>query len=180
MPLFFRRIQRAVTKAFTLAELLVLIVIIGVISALTIPNVWSNTEEVKRRALIQSTFNTFEEHFVRENFAEEHTLPTATRWANLRNVLQHDRVCGFGGSPQATCTSPGDTTTDGGGFRLQTGAWVYNLMDSASATSTADVFTVDVNGNGLPNKNCKDRFPYVVNHQTGVVEFSGCTVTYMQ
>ena len=175
-------------NAFTLTELLMVLVAIGVIASILVPKVVVAGQNNSRRAQLQVVLQSLEGHFYDENLSGNQFLGGADRWANLQNQLQVSQLCAFG---QSACLPPGVTnvaTFAGGALRLQNGMVVYGLL--SEPTSTTDDFYVDVNGNEGPNlgglgganiaDDCNDRFHFNINHVTGEVTPIECTIAFMR
>jgi prepilin-type N-terminal cleavage/methylation domain-containing protein len=175
-------------NAFTLVELLIVFVAIGIIASILLPKVVMAGQNNSRRAQLQVVLQSLEGHFYDENVRGDQFLVDTVRWANLQTKLQVSQVCAFG---QSACLPPGVTnsaTFAGGALRLQNGMVVYGLL--SDPTSTTDDFYVDVNGDEGPNlgglgganiaDDCEDRFHFNINHVTGEVNPIECTIAFMR
>jgi prepilin-type N-terminal cleavage/methylation domain-containing protein len=183
---FKRTVQQ---NAFTLVELLTVLVAIGVIAAILVPKVLSAGQRTSQRTQLQVILETIEGHFYDEHLRGDNFLPTADRWTTLQNKLQTRQSCNFGMGNLAPCLPPGvldNASVGGGAVHLNNGMIVYGLL-STPATPTDD-FYVDVNGDEGPNlgglggtniaNDCNDRFHFSVDNVTGEVVPIECTVDF--
>jgi prepilin-type N-terminal cleavage/methylation domain-containing protein len=174
-------------SAFTLVELLMVLVAVGIIASILVPKVVVAGQNNSRRTQLQVVLQSLEGHFYDENVRGDQFLVDTVRWANLQNKLQVSQVCAFG---QSACLPPSVTnvaTFGGGALRLQNGMVVYGLLSDPA--STTDDFYVDVNGDEGPNlgglggsniaNDCEDRFHFNINHVTGEVTPIECTVDFI-
>jgi|GEM_PF-3823288 len=167
-------------KGFTLTELMISVVIIGVICAIMIPQIWANSEDIKRQATLRLTLASFENHFMRENMTNQQTNTAAVRWAAMKSGMQYKFACGSGeASAIGVCAGVTPVATASGfGFDLNSGVTVHGLFDNNTGT---DLFHLDLNGSQAPNLNCSDRHTFSVNNATGQVGYPNtCTRTLVE
>jgi prepilin-type N-terminal cleavage/methylation domain-containing protein len=174
-------------NAFTLVELLTVLVAIGVIAAILVPKVMVAGQQAAQRTQLQVMIETIDGHFYDEHLNGNQFLTENERWATLQNKLQTSQTCNFGMGNLAPCLPPGvpdNATVGGGAVRLNNGMTLYGLL--STPTSTNDDFYVDVNGNEGPNlgglgganiaDDCNDRFHFNLNNVTGEITPIECTV----
>ncbi|MBE7706548.1 MAG: type II secretion system protein [Cyanobacteria bacterium SIG30] len=173
-------------KAFTLAEVLITLAIIGVVAALTIPSVITNYQNQERVAALKKTFSAIanttnlaiNEHGPisgweigkdnngkdSEDFANKYLIPYLRVAKNCGT--RSDGECAYeyyslsGSGPS---TFP-DTYTK---FYLSDGALVFlrtNNKETSNGKQLQGQITIDVNGNKPPNKIGLDvfRFYYMI------------------
>lgn len=140
------------TKAYTLAETLLTLVIIGIISALTIPTLKHNADEKKFVTLTQKAFNTISDATVRletkygnSNFWNSSNYP---KW--YKEVMNFDL-----GAPVNTNVK--STSFAGSSYTLWNSNNTYIGADGmywridTKKEKDAPNFIVDINGPQLPN-----------------------------
>jgi prepilin-type N-terminal cleavage/methylation domain-containing protein len=173
--------------AFTLVELLVGLVVIGVIASMLVPKVLSASQQASQRTQLQVILETLENHFYDERLKGNNFLTANERWTTLQNSLQTRQTCVFGMGNLAPCLPPGvpdNASVGGGAVRLNNGMTIYGLL-SLPASATDD-FYVDINGDQGPNlgglgganiaDDCNDRFHFNLNNLTGEITPIECTV----
>ncbi len=166
-----------ITKAFTLAEVLITLAIIGVIAALTIPSVVQNYQKTQTVTQLKKAYSALANT---TNLAIAEHGPVIT-W-NLENnkskefadtylipYLKVSKNCGYTTSGDCafkyTYLNSNDVQQDTGStrFYLNDGTFIVLHAYDASGTykvSYADVF-VDLNGQKKPNKFGKDIFHFI-------------------
>lgn len=157
-------------RGFTIAELLIAMVIIGVIATLTIPAAMNNISKYRYRSALKKslsvTNNALEKHYAQTNL-------TASDYSTSEQIVdeifkQHTVV--IDGTDEFTsddCTGSVFTTSDGMVFCVQ------NFKSEASASQTGKCnydntvpcvenegpnLWIDVNGAKKPNKNTESSF----------------------
>jgi prepilin-type N-terminal cleavage/methylation domain-containing protein len=165
-------LKSALNKGFTLTELVIVVAIIGVISAMMIPKVWVNSQHIQRQSTLRTTITVLENHFASEHMRDEQGSGEAARWAAMKTAFQYQTACGSGEADIAVCAG-GSATADGYGFIFNSGVSVHGLLDNLTGT---DSFYVDLNGAGEPNLDCADRHTLVINNGTGEITYPNtCT-----
>ena len=172
-------------KGFTLAEVLITLVIIGVIAAMTIPTLINKTNDQEYISRLKKTYSTLSQ--ATKQIISDEGLPRADMggWANshesiynlYKKYLSNAKEC----NPGETCFAPIDykkyksTTsanwdmgnqTNLGRLVLADGTIVsfYYQSDSCSGKSCARVH-VDVNGQKGPNMYGKDAFRFYIGEE---------------
>lgn len=156
-------------KAFTLAEVLISLMIMGVVSALTIPQLKSHSDEQKYVALAQKAYNTI----VNATTLAETKYGEFQFWDSGKVIDYYKSVMEI--QPHSGTLS---STLDGvGGGDRQTVSYSFMTADgfywmvSPGATST---FLVDVNGIQPPNIVGIDGHNFYVKNE-GVTGANDCT-----
>ena len=180
-------------KAFTLAEVLITLVIIGVIGALTVPALIQNTQKQEYVSALKKAYSTLSQ--ASQQIIAEEGSPRCDEggWAcnydsihaaykkhlNIAKECKNNKEC-F--APKYTELSPGRTETYNGfsnGFVLTDGSSITFGNITEDCTSgywgnepyCARIF-VDVNGHKAPNKIGIDLFDFVIK-ESGLKP-SGC------
>ncbi len=175
------RLRLAKTKAFTLAEVLITLVIIGVIAAITVPTIHANSQEKALKSSLKKNYSVLKQFFERYYFRNgERFIPDAAAQAYyLKAILKQDlnimADCGFAGGGYYPCF--GDTMGnvyktyngkssinwalyDDGHLVLTDGSYI---MLENGTNSTNLYISVDVNGPGKkPNRLGKDLFMFQI------------------
>lgn len=154
--------------AFTLAEVLIVLGIIGIIAEITIPTLVQDITEKQYKVAYKKTYSTLYQTLLRAN--QEQTLTPYSGTisalnginANFNAIKQYLKIANDCNTEAMTsgCWASGETQrgeTVGYSFVDNSGtAWKVSRTDgNASAYSVL----VDVNGNKTPNKYGYDRFP---------------------
>lgn len=153
---------------FTLAEVLITLVVIGVIAAMTIPTVINNTKKQEYVSKLKKAYSTLAQTTSRaivdngpittwsvDNtiFAEKYLLPYLSISKNCKFDVASDD-CKY--SYQLLNLSPRNV---GYHFYLNDGSMIAPTAVSASTADYADIL-IDVNGNKQPNTMGKDVFHF--------------------
>ncbi len=177
-------------QAFTLVELLVVLLAIGIISSIAVPKVLSAGRQTQQRTQLQVVLDTLDTHFYDEHLKGNQFLPVAQRWVSLQDKLQTRQTCGLGVGNLLDCLPQGvldNSLVGGGAVQLNNNMIIYGILSTPD--STTDDFYVDINGDEGPNlggqggsttaalaNDCNDRFRFNINHVTGEVTPIECTV----
>jgi len=154
-------------NAFTLIELLLGLVIVGVIAALTIPNVM---DYLNRRILASQVKDNITEMYtlITEQLTDNKTTDlTVTAFANPASLITH-----FDVSPQAPASWPAYRTLEGEEASVTPGGSTVLLKNGTMLSYSYDgdnkigTFTIDTNGIEAPNIAGRDLFQYDINLQT--------------
>ncbi len=136
--------------AYTLAETLLTLAIIGVIAALTIPTLRSNAEEKKFVSLTQKAFNTISEATARV----ENKHGNSEFWVTNNLSAWYKEVMNIDIGAKADNSIESSDIAGGGPYRL----WNADTLISAdgmywnfSTNANSPDFVVDVNGPQSPN-----------------------------
>lgn len=161
-------------KAFTLAEVLITLSIIGVVAAITIPTLMQNMNDNAFRVAYKRAYSDMSQAF--EQAIQEHSLSprsaawdigaTDSEWAVLKGAFKVAQECTP--SKLDVCWQPGDVVCNGCGGTTGSPT-VSNNSDSfvdASGRSWArynsgeNIYLIDTNGAKPPNKFGKDRWMF--------------------
>ena len=165
------------TIAFTLAETLIVMGIIGVVAALTLPNLNSSTGEKEKVAKLQKIYSNlqdalgraeavygpYEEWFI--NDGEDMDKITKRTFDRITEFLKYSKNCTISNNCNFTFDS---TNSDGDNVRnskyvifLQDGATVgfSTFWTSHYNRYITDIY-VDIDGNKGANEECKDYFKF--------------------
>ncbi|MCR5261787.1 MAG: prepilin-type N-terminal cleavage/methylation domain-containing protein [Candidatus Gastranaerophilales bacterium] len=176
-------------NAFTLAEILITIVIIGIIAAATIPVMINKTNQIETMTALNKSYSLIQKALyaaqAKHGGISVWEIPetgNAARAEALANyILPHIhvmKVCGTGSGcfPNTTYKylngsewSNIDQRTDLYKFVMNDGISVaIKMYDDASPNSQG--FFVDVNGFKLPNTRGKDEFVFVLDTKTNMIQ----------
>lgn len=175
---------------FTLAEVLVTLGIIGVVSALTIPTFVSNSENRAHAAKLSSTITAVEEAFASmmatdavQEFAETEFYRADSAAARAANLGLHIKLSGsaeaiadyYGANPEITTLDDASLLPDFDTiFQLKNGALLFyyedpNSIDRADAEAEGlyinervGTLAIDVNGAEGPNRWGRDLFQFII------------------
>lgn len=136
-------------NAFTLAEVLIALVIIGVIASMTIPTLLNNTNSQEYRTALKKSIAVINQAVTLHYALEGKTVADYTTANDLRdgllmkrlNVVSTSLGLGYKGSGTATVV-----TADGIAYSFQSSA----ACDDSGQTVCYNVF-IDVNGDKKPN-----------------------------
>lgn len=159
-------------KGFTLAEVLVTLVVIGIVAALTIPALIQSTNQAELKTALKKSLATLNQAIVMSvaqdsvdaGTCDNCTSANKTALANFfiakLNVL----------SSNVTATDPYFYTADGMKFTVSTmGGTCGNATSSNDPASANCVVTVDVNGDKLPNNLSSGNATYAFRDQYRLV-----------
>ncbi|MBR1680712.1 type II secretion system protein [bacterium] len=180
--------------AFTLAETLIVMGIIGVVAALTLPNLNSSTGDKEKVAKVKKVYSNLNDAMGRaiavygpfnEWFTNDNSRTTqVTRFASrMEEFLKVSKDCGTSGTGCFVSNATAhknysgntvDATLTGTNyyrFILADGtALLFGLTRESSETYTYPIIYIDIDG---PNKgsgtSAKDIFAFVVNQTTGEI-----------
>ena len=179
----FGRVSERVAKAFTLAEVLITLVIIGVIAAITIPTLINKTQNQEFVSKLKKTYSTLAQA-TNLIIAEEGTPKASVGgWASsqeniysmYRKHLLNAKECGS----EAGCFRNGTIKylngnnygdfDNGGGLILSDGTQVqFEYMSSAcsstyyGSSNRCAMIWVDLNGEKKPNQMGRDIFRFAL------------------
>lgn len=190
-------------KAFTLAEVLITLVIIGVVAAITVPTIQSNANQQAHKAQFKKAVSTIngalqktviDMGFVPECYYSKGVSGTDAYhfddckefleafYQNLNITKKCDQALADGCTAEYEGTITGNCSTGFSTASLKTrNAYVFNdgmiFMPYVSYPGYP-VFAVDINGMRNPNKGGHDLFPFMISSKNGgqSIEFypSGC------
>ena len=178
-------------KAFTLAETLITLTILGVIATITIPQLKTNVQEKVTVAKVSNTFKLLEDSYrlARMRYGDMKKWGLETAVCNKSDP--NARYCDSTSNPSSYIAMQkllGDVVDEYGSlrtpfsylsgesrgtqtyyFRLKNGAWVGSLwVENPRCTTNFGViknycgdFTVDINGADGPNRVGRDKFVFI-------------------
>lgn len=176
-------------KGFTLAEVLITLVIIGIIAAMTIPTLVSNYHKDQTVTQLKKAYSDVSQAVKLSSV--ENGNPTSWDWPASDSTdelttfvetyiipyLLISRNCGKAIDPSA-CTvktrkymAGNNFFNDGYEIIANNGHFIEMRFNGATVTQLH--FAVDINGDGLPNMIGKDVFPISLTKSKGVVNFWG-------
>lgn len=141
--------------AFTLAELMIVVLILGQIATFTIPKLITSQQNSKKKAVFRETYSTLSEMLNVGRMTGE-IVWDGPEWNTLAfKRLNHVKACptnseseGCWAPASATCNSSYDEP----GMRLHNGATVVGFdTDASSVGDYSDSFGIDWNGLEGPN-----------------------------
>lgn len=186
--------------AFTLAEVLITLGIIGIVAAITIPQLINNYKAKRLRTQFLKSYSTIQQAFKEMEADDVSTDPTTYNtleyYKTFMNYLQAPMDCGIGDNKYLPCVYMRDSSSkdykpyktyngktnasmilfDDGQIALQDGTLL--LFENYAATMTALV-SVDLNGyNNKPNRWGYDLFTFqLVDNQLKAMGDTGTTYT---
>lgn len=174
-------------NAFTLAETLIALIIIGVVAAITIPNVINTIDDMQYKTGYKSALadacivwkSMVSNYEITERASIYDDTAAQNNFTVFKNYFKVAKTCGFSGNSNSECWdfSGGQIAPAGAAAYVPLTAsdmsyaafidtqgrqWIKN---SASSTFGEIIF-VDINGFKAPNKFGKDRFPFFPSLQT--------------
>lgn len=175
-------------KAFTLAEILITLGIVGIIAALTIPSLIKSTNEMELTSAFKKAYSVANQAYklaVQENgngfggWTSGTTL-SYTKFNALKAQLKVTKTCTFGSTIKGQCWAPSGVgllnygISSCGAFSNSAGAQEVNetfitndgmfwMLYSYSGTTGADMILIDVNGFKGPNDWAKDVYIFDMN-----------------
>lgn len=180
----FRNKFKISKNGFTLAEVLITLVIVGVIAAMTIPTVINNTKKQEYVSRLKKTYSALSQASAKIIAEEGSAVNWATSTETIYNLLKKNLVnvkeCGTGsGCFQGEYKWKDNTTAhdfDSANrykFTLADGAFVSMTKDYGDFSSTCSanlsgsvnvcqIILVDINGAKKPNKVGQDTFAFVL------------------
>lgn len=181
--------MRKIFTAFTLAEVLITLGIIGIVAEMTIPTLMQDTQErvavvklLKFNATLQQAVELWKQDIGCTEDAYSCLVPqglpdqVCSDFDQISKFMRISQNIGFGTAdwlPAQTLNYYGDAQTGpaGGVSNLSSGTCKYMLQDGTSFTMDVDPIGfsiyVDVNGKKPPNRMGKDTFPFMVGYGTG-------------
>ena len=175
-------------KAFTLAEILITLMVIGVISALVIPAVIQDTQDAEFKTLYKKAFamaslatkqGVFDSLFMARSTVYE-AAPSLYNFNVFKNQFSIAKQCYNDNNNECWNYDGEKACTDacggaGGGYpNLSYYAFIDNSgMAWSMYSTTEDIILVDTNGDKAPNRYGKDRWTFVYKDQQNVRITSG-------
>lgn len=170
----FINVKKA-SLAFTLAEVLITLGIIGIIAEITIPTLYSNMVEQQTVGVLKKEYSVFSQAYamaVQANGTPDTWITSTTVgdptsgmniYNNLAPYLKVSKNCGFGPGCLPVPFAPLDDSDTSQGFvkfQLVDGTIVY-LRSWGGAIDVGPIW-VDVNGFKGPNQKGKDLFYFIL------------------
>lgn len=169
------------TKAFTLAEVLITLGIIGIIAAITIPILMNNIDDIKYKSAYKKVYSEISQIFVKaiqeQSFESRDSatalVATASEWSVIQNGFKVVKSCDVNHLNE--CWAVGDRVCTGacsGGGGAPAIGWSNSFIDASGRswseyTTYENIFLVDVNGFTGPNRFGKDRWIFVLQNADG-------------
>lgn len=170
--MFVRTAKKPRPKAFTLAEVLITLGIIGVVASMTIPTLMHSTQEQEFKTGYKKAYSVILQALQKANSDNVLTPFSGTTGgigfkANFQALEQYFSVvydCDTGHLSNCWNTSTGSET-----YRNEQSSAVLSFIDksgmawrmrTADSSTATPIILVDINGNKLPNKYGQDRFPF--------------------
>lgn len=165
--------------AFTLAEVLITLAIIGVVAALTIPTLMNKIQDAQFKTAYQKAFSIFSQAIMRG--CSDGNITTYSdvtgKLANFNAFKSYFKVTKECNTTNSDCWSTnGDIyagafpSSDALAF-IDSSGMVWSLADNTMGTGR---YLVDTNGSKAPNKFGQDRFPFAYDASTGKASVYPC------
>ncbi len=135
---------------FTLSELIISMAVLGLISALCLPQVFNEVESIKKEAVLKESIALLNSIIVTESQKDEPAANSQELFTKNANITE----CRW----DLDVINPNDGT-DTNGCRLLTGAWVLDV----NGHEQFDSVQLDWNGMAPPNELGKDRLAVAFN-----------------
>lgn len=162
-------------KAFTLAEVLITLGIIGVVCAMTIPTLMKNTQDNEFKTAYKKAYSEInqvfmqaiqEQSFTPRTAAAGDSTATAAEWDVIKAGFKIAKECDT--SHLSDCWADADTIW--GGPSLGTSS--YSFIDTSGRTwaegnYNENIYLVDTNGLKPPNRFGKDRWIFTSQNADG-------------
>jgi prepilin-type N-terminal cleavage/methylation domain-containing protein len=136
-----------ITRGFSLAELLVALATLGLISALTLPKIFMGVVELQKKAVLTESYTIIQKLYM-NNFSNGGMF---IRQAQL-NTLNATRICGGIAADNMVCETASisgeDNDLNNQGVILPTGAHVWGINPDRSSY---DIIMIDWNGHNGEN-----------------------------
>lgn len=152
-------------KAFTLAEVLITLGVIGVVAAMTIPTLIQNTQNAEYKTAYKKAYSDLSQIFIQNlqecnwpsRLASTDAGTTAQEWNIIKSGFKVVKECSL--SELNQCWGPGEMLFE---FGPPVGG-AYSFIDSsgrswAELDYQENLYLVDTNGFKPPNKFGKDRW----------------------
>ena len=162
--------------AFTLAETLVVIGIIGVVAALTLPNLNSSTGEKEKVVKLQKIYSNLQDAFGRaevvygpfKNWCSNYDGNCNKRvFERITEFMKYTKVCTISDNCQFTLNSGSNTVGKSTKYSIILSDGT--VLDFELETNTYLHINIDIDGiNKGANKSCMDNFEIEVNNTQGL------------
>lgn len=182
-------------KAFTLAEVLITLGIIGIVAAMTLPTIMANTEKQQTSAKLKKAYSTFANALMISQYDNEESAnwqasePSSTYEENLEylkkywfpylsvmKICKDYKECGYDKGGYGILSDRDNTVFYGQfnnvpGFILSDGTYAYirpyHLWSTADTPQKLQLLSIDLNGAKKPNVIGRDVFQFVINISKG-------------
>lgn len=190
-----------INKGFTLAEVLITLVIVGVVAALTIPNVVAKYREQEIVSRLKKAYSTltngirlseiqngqFSSWPIGSDITDvnEYWTKYFAPFFNDARLCSDSLNCGY--RSNISCSKWQDACwnvkTDNSRilFRLSDGTVIFYPIYTTGAQNQpiySSGIYIDANGTKEPNTFCQDVFPFKRNYDTNTIEPTNCTTSY--
>lgn len=168
-------------KAFTLAEFLITLGIIGVVAAMTIPVLLNKADDAKFKSAYKKAYSELSQIFLQaiqeQSFESRGSVTalvaTASEWSVIQNGFKVAKACDI--NNLNNCWAVGDQVCTGscsGGGGAPAIGWSNSFIDAsgrswAEYTEYENIFLVDTNGFTGPNRFGKDRWMFMLQNADG-------------
>lgn len=153
--------------AFTLAEVLITLAIIGIVAAMTLPTLMNRIQDQQYKTAYKKAYSAMSQAFQRA-VSDQNIVPLTgpgsalgfeTNFSAIKSYFSIAQECDA--SNLSVCWASGDTwrneSSNVPSFIDKSGmAW---RLRAPEASLVSPVILVDINGNKAPNKYGQDRFP---------------------
>jgi prepilin-type N-terminal cleavage/methylation domain-containing protein len=171
------------TSAFTLAEVLIVLTIIGVLAAIVVPGLLQSSHDLELRVATKKAFSTLSNAYklaASDNgggfgaYTSSTTL-SYTKFNAIKAKLNVIKECPYSSGSFGNCWAPGevgsgtpsscDSFSNNGqnkNYSIETADGMYIMLYTYSTTTGADIIAIDVNGAKGPNDWGKDVFYFKI------------------
>jgi len=160
--------------AFTLAEVLITLGIIGVVAAMTIPTLINTTQEIEYKTAYKAAYSDISQAFSKAIYdnsltpriAQSDQIASASEWAALKNEVKITREC----EPAElySCWKAGDVINTVYPDTIHSSSFIdISGRTWAQYYNRENIYLVDTNGFKPPNRFGKDRWIFVLRSADG-------------
>ena len=180
-------------KSFTLAETLIVMGIIGVVAALTLPNLNSSTGDKEKVAKLQKIYSNLQDAFGRAeavygpydewfiNDGNDSDKKTKRTFERISEFMKYSKVCTI--EDNCSFKEFDSAHKDTGGMSVKYG---LILADGSTIGFYADRILIDIDGFSKgPNSSCKDYFQIhyedysrSLTHDTDLIKYNSMSDIY--
>jgi prepilin-type N-terminal cleavage/methylation domain-containing protein len=160
-------------KAFTLAEVLIALVVIGIIAAITVPNIIQSVQNYQFKSAYKKAYSDFSQ--VVQNGIANRLFPQSVTTVDSDRTFETWKILKEGFKTIKVCESNNNSKCwNSTGEKMLNGYPTYSELAFIDVSGRAwslyinaeNIFLVDVNGNKKPNKFGKDRFIFRFKYDT--------------
>ncbi len=162
------RMFRKSCTAFTLAELLIALALLGVIATFTIPKIMQSQQNERRKAVFRETFGALSQPLY-HGVIKGQISNLGEYWTYLQNNLNAVKFCTNASTQGCWSGSTDNVNNDptNRGILMHNGAMV---TDFESSGFIDDNIWIDWNGTEGPNLHCEDQIPVAIFMGTDIVD----------